>query len=59
MKMVNNQTGPEGVIAHKVLIARPIDYQKRILPRRHHRPRKGDADSHRFAGRGHGDRRGR
>ncbi|HNA62400.1 MAG TPA: ADP-forming succinate--CoA ligase subunit beta [Rhabdochlamydiaceae bacterium] len=28
MKMVNNQTGPEGVIAHKVLIAPPIDIEK-------------------------------
>ena len=30
MKMVNNQTGPEGVIAHKVLISKPIDIKKRI-----------------------------
>ena len=28
MKMVNNQTGPEGVVAHKVLITRPIDIKK-------------------------------
>jgi succinyl-CoA synthetase beta subunit len=28
MKMVNNQTGHEGVIAHKVLIAAPIDIAK-------------------------------
>ncbi len=28
MKMVNNQTGPEGVIAHKVMISKPIDIQK-------------------------------
>ncbi len=28
MKMVNNQTGSEGVIAHKVLIAPPIDIAK-------------------------------
>ncbi|MBS0620010.1 MAG: ADP-forming succinate--CoA ligase subunit beta [Verrucomicrobia bacterium] len=28
MKMVNNQTGPEGVIAHKVLVSRPLDIQK-------------------------------
>ena len=28
MKMVNNQTGSEGVIAHKVLIAPPIDIEK-------------------------------
>lgn len=25
MKMVNNQTGPEGVIAHKVLVSKPLD----------------------------------
>jgi succinyl-CoA synthetase beta subunit len=28
MKMVNNQTGSEGVVAHKVLIALPIDIAK-------------------------------
>jgi succinyl-CoA synthetase beta subunit len=28
MKMVNNQTGPEGVIAHQVLITRPVDIAK-------------------------------
>ena len=28
MKMVNNQTGPEGVIAHQVLIAPPVDIAK-------------------------------
>ncbi len=28
MKLVNNQTGPEGVIAHKVIISKPIDIQK-------------------------------
>lgn len=28
MKMVNNQTGPEGVIAHQVLIAPPVDIEK-------------------------------
>jgi succinyl-CoA synthetase beta subunit len=28
MKMVNNQTGPLGVIAHKVLIAKPLDILK-------------------------------
>src|SRR5271169_4811358 len=28
MKMVNNQTGPQGVIAHKVLISRPLDIKK-------------------------------
>lgn len=28
MKMVNEQTGPEGVIAHKVLISKPVDIAK-------------------------------
>lgn len=28
MKMVNNQTGPQGVIAHKVIISRSIDIKK-------------------------------
>jgi succinyl-CoA synthetase beta subunit len=28
MKMVNNQTGPLGVIAHKVLISRPVDIKR-------------------------------
>lgn len=28
MKMVNEQTGPEGVVAHKVLISTPIDIAK-------------------------------
>ena len=28
MKMVNNQTGPEGVVAHKVLISKPLDIKK-------------------------------
>ena len=28
MKMVNNQTGPEGVIAEKILISAPLDIQK-------------------------------
>lgn len=28
MKMVNNQTGPEGVIAYQVLIAPPVDIEK-------------------------------
>jgi len=28
MKMVNNQTGPEGVIAHKILIAAPLEIKK-------------------------------
>jgi succinyl-CoA synthetase beta subunit len=28
MKMVNDQTGPEGVAAHKVLISKPLDIKK-------------------------------
>lgn len=28
MKMINNQTGPEGVIAHKVMISNPVDIAK-------------------------------
>lgn len=28
MKMVNNQTGPEGVIAHQVIISKPVDIAK-------------------------------
>ncbi len=28
MKMVNAQTGPEGVVAHKVLISQPVDIKK-------------------------------
>ncbi|MBY0529000.1 MAG: ADP-forming succinate--CoA ligase subunit beta [Rhabdochlamydiaceae bacterium] len=28
MKMVNNQTGPEGVVAHQVLISKPLDIKK-------------------------------
>lgn len=28
LKMVNLQTGPEGVIAHKILISRPVDIEK-------------------------------
>jgi len=28
MKMVNNQTGPEGVIAHKVLLSKPLDIKQ-------------------------------
>ena len=43
MKMVNNQTGPQGVIAHKVLISRPLAIKKEyylgaILDRAHARP---------------------
>ena len=28
MKLVNRQTGPEGVVAHKILISKPIDIDK-------------------------------
>lgn len=28
MKIVNNQTGPEGIIAHKVIISKPVDIKK-------------------------------
>jgi len=28
MKIVNNQTGPEGVIAHKVMVTQPVDIKK-------------------------------
>jgi len=28
MKMVNNQTGPQGVVAHQVMISRPADIEK-------------------------------
>ncbi len=28
MKMVNNQTGPQGIVAHKVLITKPVDISK-------------------------------
>lgn len=28
MKLVNNQTGPQGVIAHQVLISKPLDIEK-------------------------------
>lgn len=28
MKMINQQTGPEGVVAHKVLISKPVDIDK-------------------------------
>lgn len=43
MKMVNNQTGPAGVIAHKVLISNPIDIKKEyylgaIIDRDHAQP---------------------
>ncbi len=43
MKMVNNQTGSEGIIAHKVMISRPVDIEKEfylgaIIDRGHARP---------------------
>ena len=43
MKMVNNQTGPKGVIAHKVLIGDPVDIEKEfylgaIIDRENARP---------------------
>lgn len=43
MKMVNQQTGPQGVIAHKVLISKPLDIKKEyyigaIIDRKHARP---------------------
>lgn len=43
MKMVNNQTGPEGVVAHKVLISAPLDIKKEyylgaIIDRQHAQP---------------------
>jgi succinyl-CoA synthetase beta subunit len=43
MKMVNEQTGPQGVVAHKVLIAKPVDIQKEyyigaIIDRENARP---------------------
>ena len=43
MKMVNNQTGPQGVIAHQVMISRPADISKEyymgaIIDRENRRP---------------------
>ncbi len=43
MKMVNNQTGPQGIIAHKVLITKPVDIAKEyylgaIIDREHAMP---------------------
>ena len=32
-KMVNNQTGPQGVVAEKVIVSRPIDIEKEVLSR--------------------------
>ncbi|MEM7174986.1 MAG: ADP-forming succinate--CoA ligase subunit beta [Chlamydiota bacterium] len=28
MKMVNNQTGPQGIVAHRILLTRPVDIAK-------------------------------
>ncbi|MDN3506729.1 MAG: ADP-forming succinate--CoA ligase subunit beta [Simkaniaceae bacterium] len=43
MKMVNNQTGPQGVVAHQVMISRPADIEKEyyigaIIDRENARP---------------------
>jgi succinyl-CoA synthetase beta subunit len=43
MKMVNNQTGPDGVIAHQVIISKPIDIKKEyylgaVIDREHAQP---------------------
>lgn len=43
MKMVNNQTGPQGIVAQKVLITRPVDIAKEfylgaIIDREHAMP---------------------
>ncbi len=43
MKMVNNQTGPQGIVAHKVLITKPVDIAKEyylgaIIDREHAMP---------------------
>ncbi len=43
MKMVNNQTGPQGVIAHKVMISKPVEIKKEyyigaIIDRKHAMP---------------------
>lgn len=43
MKMVNNQTGPEGVIAHRIIITKPVDIKKEyylgaIIDREQSRP---------------------
>jgi succinyl-CoA synthetase beta subunit len=40
MKLINNQTGPDGVIAHKVIITKPVDIKKEyylgaIIDRQH------------------------
>ena len=43
MKMVNNQTGPQGVIANQVMISLPVDIEKEyyigaVIDREHARP---------------------
>lgn len=43
MKMVNNQTGPEGVVAHEVLISKPVEIKKEyylgaVIDREHAQP---------------------
>lgn len=43
MKMVNNQTGPQGVVAHQVMLSRPADIEKEyyigaIIDRENARP---------------------
>lgn len=43
MKMVNNQTGPQGVVAHQVMLSRPAEIEKEyylgaIIDREHARP---------------------
>lgn len=43
MKMVNNQTGPAGIVAHQVLISQPVDIKKEyyigaVIDRDHARP---------------------
>ena len=58
MKMVNNQTGPEGVVAHKILISKPLDIKKEYyLGAVIDRERGADLD--RLSRRGDGDRGGR
>jgi succinyl-CoA synthetase beta subunit len=43
MKMVNNQTGPEGIVAHKIIVTKPVDIKKEyylgaIIDRENGRP---------------------
>ncbi len=43
MRMVNNQTGPEGVVAHQVIISKPVDIKKEyylgaVIDRQHGEP---------------------